>query len=157
MVDSKATSPRHSAKLLIGLGVLWLFLALGHLFYQVANPTVEITWDTATELQTAGFNLYRRDRPVGDFVLVNQEMIPSQGEALSGAAYNYIDDTVESGKTYYYVLEEVEYNLATNRYEEDLFAFTVPYVTWWTAVITAVSLLVGLALIVTGLREDKNL
>lgn len=149
---------RQSSKVFISLGALWLLLAAIHLVYQLSNPTVEVRWETATEVNTAGFNLYRSDEPDGEFVQINVGgLIASEGEAVSGASYTFVDDTVEVGKTYYYVLEEVEFNAATRRYEDDIFAYEVPYVTWWTAVLTAVSILVGLALVVTGLKEERSL
>lgn len=158
-LEAEQLQQKRSSRLFIALGVLWLVLGAAHFAYQLANPTVEVNWETATEMQTAGFNLYRSSTPVGDFMLLNQEagLIPSQGEGLTGASYTYIDDSVDVGNTYYYLLEEVEFNQNVNRYEDDLFAYTVPYVTIWTAVLTAVSVVVGLALLVTGLREDRNL
>lgn len=150
---------RQPSKLFVALGALWLLLAAAYLVYQISNPTVEIQWETATEVNTAGFNLYRSDAPDGDFIQINtgSGLVASRGEAVSGATYTYIDNTVEVGKTYYYVLEEVEYDASTHRYEDDVFAYQVPYITWWTAVLTAVSVLVGLALLVTGLKEDRSL
>jgi hypothetical protein len=149
----------HSARLLIGLGVLWLLLAAANLAYQFVNPTVEVTWETATELETAGFNLYRSQSPTGDFEWINEEegLIASEGEATSGATYHYIDEDVEAGKTYFYLLEEVEIDQTTNQYEEDILSYQVPYVTGWTAVITVVCLLIGLALLVTGLKDVRGL
>lgn len=159
MAQMEAQNQGRSARLLIGLGILWLVLAAVNFAYQRVNPTVEVTWETATELQTAGFNLYRSESPAGEFKWINEEegLIASQGEATSGATYSYVDDDVEAGKIYYYLLEEVEIDQTTNRYEEDILSYQVPYVTGWTAVITAVCLLVGLALLVTGLKEERGL
>ncbi|MBE2199375.1 MAG: hypothetical protein IAE79_12250 [Anaerolinea sp.] len=159
MTTEVTSNRRTSPKLFIVLGVLWLSLAAVHLIYQLANPTVEVRWETATEVNTAGFNLYRSEARDGDFMQINAAdgLIASQGEAVSGAAYTYMDKTVEAGKTYYYVLEEVEYNAATRRYEEDLFTYKVPFITWWTVVLTAVSVLVGFALLVAGLKEERSL
>jgi len=152
------TQQRQSSRLLIALGGLWLIIAAAYLVYQLANPTVEVRWETATEIQTAGFNLFRGTNPDDISSIVNQDgLIASHGEAVSGATYTYIDNSVEVGQTYYYMLEEIEYDGGTNRYDADMFTYKVPYVTLFTAVITAASLIVGLALIVTGLKEDRNL
>jgi len=138
------------------MGVLWLLFAVVLVLYQLLNPpAVEVQWDTATEVDAAGFFLYRALTPSGDFSQVNDELIPSQGNAVSGATYTFVDQNVVPGQTYYYVLEEVEYDSSTNRYEEEMFAYTVPQ-TWWMIVTTAVCLLVGLALLISGLKESRN-
>lgn len=150
------TNTKSSSSLMVMMGIFWLLLAGALLFYQLANPvTVKVEWETATELDTAGFFLYRSQTADGEFDLVNDTLIDSQGSAVSGAAYSYVDRDVEPGQTYFYVLEEVQTNAAVNRYEEDMFSYTVPRVTWWAVVLTAVTVLVGLALLVTGLREGR--
>ena len=153
------TANTNSSKLLIVIGVLWLLFGGGHLLYQLANPTVEIKWETATELNTAGFNLYRSQSADSNFTQINTEegLIPSEGDAVSGAAYTYVDSDVEVGQTYHYLLEEVEYDQTTNRYQDDIFTYRVPFATGWTITITTVSVLIGLALLVTGLKEDRQL
>jgi hypothetical protein len=157
---SLTTSPtaKQSGKWLIALGALWLGLAALLLVYQLVNPTVEVRWETATELNTAGFNLYRGASREDISWLVNQSgIIPSQGEALAGAAYTYSDEAVEAGQTYYYLIEEIEYDGSRQRYEEDVFTYRVPYVTLLTAVLTTISVIIGIALMVTGLKEERNL
>ncbi len=139
------------------MGSLWLMLAVVLLYYQLAQPvSIKVEWETATELDTAGFHLYRSQSPDDGFVRINKSLIPSEGDASSGASYTYTDKQVTSGQIYYYVLEEVEYDASTNRYDEDMFSYTVPQATWWAVLLTAVSLLAGLALFVMGIRERKN-
>ena len=157
MMDAiPAQSNTRSSSLMVMMGIFWLLLAGALLFYQLANPvTVKVEWETATELDTAGFFLYRSQSADGEFEQVNSTLIDSQGRAVSGAAYSYVDRDVEPGNTYFYVLEEVQTNAAVNRYDDDMFSYTVPRVTWWAVVLTAVTSLVGLALLVTGLREGS--
>lgn len=151
------TKSQRSSNLLFILGGLWLLLAAWLLYYQLnQSASIQIEWDTATELETAGFNLYRSPTAGGEFVRINDKLIPSQGGALTGAAYTYDDKSVAAGETYYYLLEEVEVDASTNRYEDDIFSYTVPSVAWWAVVLTAVSLLAGLALIVMGIRERRT-
>lgn len=147
----------HSPRLLLGIGFAWLLLATAILLYQLNGPvSVQVEWETETELETAGFFLYRSSQPDGEFVLVNSEMIPSQGSTVSGAVYTFEDTAVEAGQTYYYLLEEVELDSSTNRYENDILPYTVPGITWWATVLVVVSVLVGLALIITGLKEERQ-
>lgn len=160
VMTSEASSSRQlrSGKLLMLVGILWLILAGSLLIYQFIIPSkVEITWETATEQQTAGFNIYRSSSPDGEFELINEnDLIDSKGSPVSGASYKYIDDNVEPGNKYFYVLEEVEYDSTRNRYEEDMFEYDVPEVTWWALILTAVSAIIGLVIIMAGLKEDKN-
>lgn len=85
---------------------------------------ITLTWVTASESDTAGFNLYRmilddgsndppdnsNNRPArnatSDWVKVNAAVIPSLSQAGSGATYTYIDKVTE-GIQVKYLLKEV--------------------------------------------------
>ena len=151
METSKSSQP---AILMIVIGGLWLILA-GWLLYFQMDPSIQVEWNTATELETAGFNLYRSPTTDGEFERINSKLIPSEGTGVTGAEYTFDDKDVTTGQTYFYLLEEVELDASTTRYEDDMFSYTVPAVTWWAVLLTAVSLLAGLALIILGIREQK--
>lgn len=69
---------------------------------------VALTWRTATEVNNAGFNLYRARRKNGAYTKINDTLIPPQGNAVSGASYSYVD---KPGKgNFYYKLEDVDKN-----------------------------------------------
>lgn len=103
--------PKRGDKILILLGVCWLLFGLFLLNKHLNTPpSVTIEWETESEFETAGFNLYRSDTPTGEYQQVNQQLIPSQGDASSGAVYAYRDEGVNAGKSYYYRLEDVEYS-----------------------------------------------
>jgi hypothetical protein len=56
-----------------------------------------------------GFNLYRSELLDGEYVRLNDALIPSQAPgAVSGAVYVWHDTHVHPGVVYYYKLEEVE-------------------------------------------------
>ena len=82
-----------------------------------ANPQVVVEWSTATELDTAGFNLYRSMAEDGPFEQANDLLIPSSPDPLTGGDYEFVDQNVAPGVTYFYQLEEVEYNGATQRFD----------------------------------------
>ena len=75
------------------------------------GSSVLATWETATELDNLGFNLYRSTTPQGPFDQLNDTLIPTQnpGQVL-GATYTWLDEGVASGGTYYYLLEDVDIN-----------------------------------------------
>ncbi|RMG95968.1 MAG: hypothetical protein D6706_11095 [Chloroflexi bacterium] len=155
MKDSYQTNSRTvTTSSLVYMGAVWLFVAAVILIFQLFRPaTVRIEWETATELQTAGFHLYRSQSPEGEFVRITESLIPAKGNTVSGASYSFVDNSVRPGETYYYLLEEVELDATTRRYEDDLFVFTVPRITWGVVVLIAVCVLIGLGLIVSGLKE----
>jgi len=70
-----------------------------------AGDLVILTWATATELETMGFHLYRATDPDGPFTRITGELIPAQGDALSGATYEYQD--APGVGLFYYALEDV--------------------------------------------------
>ena len=74
------------------------------------QATVVIEWSTASELDTAGFNLYRGESPSGPFTKVNATLIPTLGDPLIGGSYSFDDRGLTPGQTYSYRLEEVEYS-----------------------------------------------
>ena len=75
-----------------------------------------VEWTTASELDTAGFNLYRSLTPAGPFEKVNSSLIPTNGDPLSGGDYQYEDKSIQPGVTYFYQLEEVELNGGSGRF-----------------------------------------
>lgn len=73
-----------------------------------ADGNVTLTWKTATEVDNAGFNLYRAGSKGGNYTKVNNTLIPAKGNATSGARYRFVDEPGEG--TFYYQLEDVDYN-----------------------------------------------
>lgn len=94
-------------------------LVLGILAWRDSRTaTVVIDWSTASELNTAGFNLYRSESPDGPFSKINDNLIPASPDPLTGGSYSYTDKNVSPGRTYYYQLEDVEISGGLNRNEE---------------------------------------
>ena len=108
LLAGKATrSPRLSILLLLLFGVSLAGCA----------APVRVTWKTETEMNTAGFNLYRGTSPEGPFdTKVNAELIPPSSDPLTGKEYMYVDTTAQGRATYYYELQEVERDGRVNRF-----------------------------------------
>ncbi|MBI4790624.1 MAG: hypothetical protein HY782_26645, partial [Chloroflexi bacterium] len=84
-----------------------------------ANPAaagITVQWTTASEVNTAGFNLYRGERKEGPFTKINPQLIPASNDSLVGGKYRFQDANVTPGQTYYYQLEDVETGGATTRH-----------------------------------------
>jgi hypothetical protein len=71
---------------------------------------VILQWSTEAEIDNAGFNLYRSETEDGQYLKINDSLIPSQGSTTEGALYELIDKDVKNRKTYYYKLEDVDLN-----------------------------------------------
>ena len=137
------------------LGILWLILAGAILIFQIAgNPQIDITWTTETEFETAGFNIYRSELPDGEYVQINSQLLPSEGDVATGASYSYTDVNVAPGKKYYYKLEEVEYDNSREQY--DLGSGENPFIEGWALLLAATSVIVGLFLLVTAIKQENK-
>lgn len=100
----------------LSLGLLLIALGLGGWAYWVSqHATVKIEWTTASELNTVGFNIYRRESTDGPETRINSELIPASTDPLAGGTYQMIDKNARPGVTYYYELEDVETDGVTNR------------------------------------------
>lgn len=69
---------------------------------------VTLMWRTESEIDTAGFNIYRGVIGSADMTKLNDTLIPAKGTATSGAEYTYVDDDVRNGIIYLYKLEDVD-------------------------------------------------
>jgi hypothetical protein len=68
-----------------------------------------VIWETATELDNLGFNLYRSATPAGPWSQVNAELIPAQNPgAVFGAVYEVLDTAVTPDMLIVYRLEDVD-------------------------------------------------
>ncbi len=99
--------PSQRITLLLAVGLLLMALVF-LLASTLTPPLVTVEWSTASELNTAGFNVLRGDNANGPFVRLNPQIIPASPDPLVGGSYVFTDTGVIPGQTYYYQLEEVE-------------------------------------------------
>jgi len=71
---------------------------------------VVLEWVTASEIDNAGFNLYRAEGENGDYVKLNESLIPADGSPTEGAVYQFMDENVQNRTTYSYRLEDIDLN-----------------------------------------------
>jgi hypothetical protein len=75
---------------------------------EAGSNSVRLSWATETEIKNAGFNIHRADKKNGDYIQLNEALIPAAGSPTQGASYEYIDTSVQNGKKYWYKLQDVE-------------------------------------------------
>ena len=69
---------------------------------------ITITWSTLSEIDNAGFNLWRSEAKDGKYTMINFKIIEAEGGATLKAEYSYSDNTAKAGVTYYYKLEDID-------------------------------------------------
>ncbi|MCX5902526.1 MAG: hypothetical protein NTV89_03450, partial [Proteobacteria bacterium] len=75
-----------------------------------ANRMVTLVWSTASEIDNAGFNLYRSEKEDGEYTKINDSLILAKGSSTQGASYEFVDRDVKNRKTYFYKLEDIDLN-----------------------------------------------
>ncbi|MGD8624899.1 MAG: S8 family peptidase [Anaerolineae bacterium] len=81
------------------------------------RATITVDWETASETDNVGFNLYRSESADGPRTRLNGALIPSQAPgSLGGATYQYVDEETQSGIVYYYWLESIDVSGGTAEY-----------------------------------------
>ena len=73
---------------------------------------VLLTWETVSEVDNLGFDLYRRVAGTKEaYLQVNEVMIPSRSPGGgAGATYTFVDGQVQPGVLYEYLLEDIDVN-----------------------------------------------
>lgn len=110
-------------------------------FMAVENAgNIVLGWTTTAEINNAGFHIWRAKKAnQGDKVeytlpdgtsltevkRITNQVIPTQGVSHNGGGYSYADSNVTSGNTYYYALEDNEFNGETNLHLELIKSATV--------------------------------
>ena len=87
---------------------------------ELSDAGVQIQWTTESELDNAGFNIYRSTTKNGHFVRVNPKLIKGAGSIGEQNDYSWIDETAKPGVEYYYRIEDISFSgvkqpLATTR------------------------------------------
>lgn len=72
----------------------------------LSSHKVAVTWQTASEVNTAGFFIQRKKNEHDGFERINDFMIPATGSTATGAQYEYVDEIEVSGSLSYR-LEEI--------------------------------------------------
>jgi hypothetical protein len=81
---------------------------------KASNGRAKLEWVTESEIDNAGFNIWRADAENGEYVKLNDEIISAKGSATSGAKYFFTDHTAKNRNTYFYKLQDIDvYGMST--------------------------------------------
>ena len=78
---------------------------------------VLVRWETVNEIGNSGFNLHRGLAAGGPWTQLNSALIPSQAPGSNqGFSYEFRDDNVVEGTTYFYLLETIDVRGASTQH-----------------------------------------
>ncbi len=80
------------------------------------DAAVDLFWQTGSEVNNLGFNLYRSASADGRFERINAALVPGLGNSPEGARYSYRDSGLVNGRAYFYWLEDVETTGVTKKH-----------------------------------------
>ena len=132
--DAAPTTPATPAsrfgRLAAGAGPAALLLGAVYLLVQAGRPPqVSVTWETGSEQDLVGFNLYREadddQAAAPSKAPLNPAPIAAQGSSVDGGRYRYVDDQVRYGGRYRYQVEALDRSGGRERLPE-VVAVTVP-------------------------------
>ncbi|MDE0085969.1 MAG: lamin tail domain-containing protein [Candidatus Poribacteria bacterium] len=73
------------------------------------NAGVVLNWTTESEVDNAGFYIYRSQSKDGEFEVVNPKMIQGAGTTGERTEYTWTDTTAKPNTVYYYRIEDVSH------------------------------------------------
>jgi hypothetical protein len=72
------------------------------------NQEVRLVWETASELNNAGFFVQRSNQRDSGYARINSEIIATKGSDFLGATYEYLDTGLVNNTQYWYRLESID-------------------------------------------------
>ena len=101
----KSTNPTQGSQSDVTLPVtLTSFTALA------GDREVTLHWVTESEVDNLGFYIYRSLFEERDYQQITSELIPGAGNSAYRNEYEYVDKGLTNGVTYWYKLEDVDYD-----------------------------------------------
>lgn len=95
---------------------IWIFykkdplpVALSHFRAEYTNAGVVLKWVTESEVNNAGFYIYRSETKEGEFKVINPTMIQGAGTTSERHTYTWRDTTAKPNVAYYYRIEDISH------------------------------------------------
>ena len=84
-------------------------VTLSHFSAEHTDAGIILKWTTESEVDNAGFYIYRSQTKSGEFKVVNPQMIQGAGTTGERSEYTWTDTTAKLNTFYYYRIEDVSY------------------------------------------------
>ena len=84
-------------------------VTLSHFRAEHTDTDVVINWTTESEVDNAGFYIYRSETKDGEFKVINPSMIQGAGTTGERNEYTWTDTTAKPNTVYYYRIEDVSF------------------------------------------------
>ena len=84
-------------------------VTLSHFRAELADAGVILKWTTESEVDNAGFYIYRSQTRDGEFKVVNPTMIQGAGTTSERNEYTWTDTTAKPNVAYYYRIEDLSH------------------------------------------------
>lgn len=79
-------------------------------------------WQTKSEVQSAGFNIFRSEQRDGKYIKLNAVPLPSAKFSARVRSYEYFDRAIDPCKTYYYYIDGLSTNGESMRVSDTMSA-----------------------------------
>lgn len=93
---------------------------------QASFNRVILNWETESEVDNMGFNIYRKTETSNDWQKINKTLIAGAGNSSEKHEYQFIDQNVIAGKSYSYRLESVSYSGHTETFNQLVKTVAIP-------------------------------
>lgn len=84
-------------------------VTLSHFRAEYTDAGIVLKWITESEVDNAGFYIYRSETRDGDFKVVNPNMLQGAGTTGERNEYTWTDTTAKSNVAYYYRIEDISH------------------------------------------------
>ena len=84
-------------------------VTLSHFRAEHTDASVVLKWTTESEVDNAGFFIYRSETKDGEFKIVNPTMIQGAGTTGERNEYTWTDTAAKPNTVYYYRIEDVSH------------------------------------------------
>ncbi len=82
----------------------------------ISGGSLELRWETASEDENLGFNVYRATSLDGNRSKITPDMIEGAGTTIIPQTYSFLDADIAEGRLYVYWLEQVDFSGAASLY-----------------------------------------
>ena len=84
--------------------------------FQSDTNGIWLNWSTMAGTENMGFDIFRSISEMGDYTLINENVIPVSNNQNGINYYSFLDMNVEPGQTYYYQVADVSFSGETAMY-----------------------------------------